>query len=304
MVNNVKFQPKGIIPAMITPMNKNGDVDEKGIVTVLDHLLAGGVHGIFVSGSQGEFWALTESEKKLLFEKTVEIVNGKVPVYAGTGAISTNEVISLTRMAMDIGVDAASIITPYFIKPNENELFNHYREVANRVDMPLLVYSNPGRTNVPISPSMMERLHRECSNIVGIKDSSGDLTITGEYIDRCGKDFSVLAGRDTLILATLLYGGQGGIAACGNVVPRLVVKIYESYISGDLEGALDAQRRLAPLRHAFSLGTFPVVIKEAMNLMGFSVGECRNPVTKQSISSGNLEILKTTLKNLGVELQN
>ena len=300
----MKFTPKGIIPAMVTPFNKYDNIDNEGIERVVNHIIKGKVHGIFISGSQGEFWALTKEEKEKFFDFTVNIIDGKIPVYAGTGAESTRETIELTRIANDVGVDAASIITPYFIKPNDNELLNHYIKIANKIDLPILVYNNPGRTGVYVSPAMLEKLSIECDNVVGIKDSSGNLTITSEYIQRCGDKLSVLAGRDTLILATLIYGGKGAIAACGNVVPGLIVKIYENYVSGNIDEALDAQYKLAPLRHAFSYGSFPVVIKEALNIMGILVGPCREPVSSISISDENRRKLKEVLKNLGITIKN
>lgn len=289
--------PKGIIPAMVTPFNKYNEIDENAVRRVITHILKENVHGIFVSGGQGEFWALTRDEKKRLFEITVDIINGKIPVYAGTGAESTKETIELTKIAKDVGVDAASIITPYYIRPNENELINHYTKIANNVDMPILVYNNPGKTGIQISPKILNTLCEECNNIVGIKDSSGDLTITSEYINICGNKISILAGRDTLILATLVYGGNGAIAACANVVPGLIVKIYENFISGDLKGALEAQSKLMPLRLAFSLGSFPVVVKEAMNIMGLQVGTCRDPISP--ISEKNRQKLVQILLDLG-----
>jgi len=298
----MKFAPKGIIPAMVTPFDKYNELDENGIRSVIDYILKGNVHGIFISGSQGEFWALTKNEKEKIFKIAVDAVDGKIPIYAGTSAESTLETIELTKMANDIGVDAASILTPYFINPDQNELLNHYIKIANKVDMPILVYSNPGRTGVKVSSTMLESLCEECENVVGIKDSSGDLTITSEYINRCGDRISVLAGRDSLILATLVYGGKGAIAACGNVVPGLIVKIYEDFISGDLKGALAAQSKLAPLRSAFSLGSFPVVIKEAMSMMGFSVGHCRGPISP--LSDTNRKKLIEVLVGLGVKVKN
>lgn len=298
----MKFIPEGIIPAMVTPFDKHDEIDENGTRRIINHILKGKVHGIFVSGSQGEFWALKTEEKERLFKITVDAIDGKIPVYAGTGAESTKETIELTQTAKDIGVDAASIITPYYIKPNDDELLNHYVKIANKVDLPILVYNNPARTGVHVSPRMVESLCEECANVVGIKDSSGDLTITSEYINRCGDRISVLAGRDTLILATLIYGGKGAIAACGNVVPGLIVKIYEDFISGELEGALEAQTKLAPLRLAFSLGSFPVVIKEALNMMGLSVGPCRDPISP--ISDESRRKLMEVLVGLGVEVTN
>jgi len=297
----LKFVPKGIIPAMVTPFDKYNELDEDGIRRIINHILKGGVHGIFVSGGQGEFWALSRDEKERLFKTSVDTIDGQIPVYAGTGAETTRETIELTRIANDVGVDVASIITPYFIKPNETEVLNHYIKIANGVDMPIIVYSNPGSTGVKVSPKMLETLYEECDNVVGIKDASGDLTLTSEYINRCGDRISVLAGRDTLILATLIYGGKGSVTACGNVVPELIVKIYECYSSGDLKGALEAQYKLAPLRHAFSLGSFPIVIKEVLNMMGLPVGHCRDPISP--ISTENRQKLLEVLLDLGLDVK-
>ena len=297
----MKFVPKGIIPAMVTPFDKYNELDEDGIRRIINHILKGGVHGIFVSGGQGEFWALSRDEKERLFKTSVDTIDGQIPVYAGTGAETTRETIELTRIANDVGVDVASIITPYFIKPNETEVLNHYIKIANGVDMPIIVYSNPGSTGVKVSPKMLETLYEECDNVVGIKDASGDLTLTSEYINRCGDRISVLAGRDTLILATLIYGGKGSVTACGNVVPELIVKIYECYSSGDLKGALEAQYKLAPLRHAFSLGSFPIVIKEVLNMMGLPVGHCRDPISP--ISTENRQKLLEVLLDLGLDVK-
>jgi 4-hydroxy-tetrahydrodipicolinate synthase len=198
-------------------------------------------------------------------------------VYAGTVGVTTRETIELTRMAEKAGIDAVSILTPYFIGPNDDQLFDHYKAVAESTSLPILVYTNPARTNVKISPGLLARL-AQVKGIVGIKDSSGDLELTAEYIRAVPPSFSVLMGRDTLIYAGLSYGTKGGIAATANVKPALVASIYDKYMAGDLPGALQAQRELAPLRLAFAWGTFPVVIKEALNLMGMDAGPCRAPV--------------------------
>ena len=269
---------KGIIPAMITPLDQNEEIDEAGIRGIINYLIDSGVHGIFVCGSQGESYALTEDEKKRVIEISVDEVNGRVPVYAGTGAVTTKMTIELSRYAVDVGADAVTIVTPYFIKPSQDELYMHYKRIAESVDSPILIYNNPGRTNVNLEAETVKKL-AEIDNIVGIKDSSGDLTLTAQYIMKCPDEFAVLAGRDSLILATLLYGGKGAVAATANVAPRLVVGIYESFIKGDLEKARELQFKILPLRLAFSLGTFPVVVKEAMNLMRKPSGPAKSPVS-------------------------
>lgn len=273
----LKAPPFGVIPAMVTPMTAEEEVHESSLRKLTKFLIDGGVHGLFSVGSQGEAWALSHDEKRRVWETVVDEARGRVPVYAGTVGATTRETIALTRLAEKTGMDAVSILSPYFIRPNEDELFNHYKAVAESTSLPILVYSNPMRTNVKISPGLLGRL-AEVPGIVGMKDSSGELELTAEYIRVVPPDFSVLVGLDTLIYAGLTYGAKGSIAATANVKPALAASIYDRYMQGDLEGALQAQRALAPLRLAFTWGTYPVVIKEALNLIGMDVGPCRAPV--------------------------
>jgi len=269
--------PFGSIPAMVTPLTADDAVNERSLRRLTNYLIDGGCHAVFATGSQGEFWAFSAEEKQRIWEVVVEEVRGRVPVYAGTAAVTTREAIALTRLAERAGVDAVSVLTPYFISPNDQQLYDHYRAIAESTSLPVLLYSNPARTGVKLSVSLVAKL-AEIDNIVGIKDSSGDLELTAEYIRAAPPKFSVLMGRDTLIYAALLYGARGAIAATANVKPALVARIYDSFVSGDLEGARRAQQQLAPLRLAFSWGTFPVVIKEALDLMGMEAGPSRAPV--------------------------
>lgn len=290
--------PEGIIPAMVTPFATEEKVNRTELRRLTSFLLNEGVHGLFPMGSQGEFYALQRSEKKQVLETVVDEVNGKVPVYAGTGAITTKGAISLTRMAEDIGVNAVSIITPFFISPSQDELYEHYLSIARSTNLPVILYNNPGRCGgVNLSPDLVERLSR-VDNIVGIKDSSGDLTLISEYIRRCGGNFSVLAGRDTLIFGTLVYGGKGSITATANVAPGLVVRIYQAYMQGDIEEARKAQAHLAPLRVAFGLGSFPVVVKEALQLIGIDAGPTRAPI--KPLDESKREKLRIILQQMGL----
>lgn len=257
------------------------------------------MHGLFPVGSQGEFFSLTPEEKRTVLKIVIDEAAGRVPVYAGTGAVTTRETVDLTRMARDLGVSAVSVITPYFIVPTQQELMQHFLTVAKAVpDLPLLLYSNPDRTGVAMPPATVKEL-AGVENIVGIKDSSGDMSLSGEYIRVTrGMNFHVLAGRDTLIYATLCYGGTGSITATANVDPRVPVEIYEAFVAGDHKRALDAQYRLAPLRIAFGLGTFPVVIKEALNMIGIEAGPAVPPVGP--MSRENREKLKKILEEMGL----
>lgn len=291
------FQPKGIIPAMVTPVTPDGKINEEALRKLTNYLIQGRVHGLFPVGSQGEFYALTFEEKKRVIEIVVQETRGRVPVYAGTGAVTTRDAVALTKMAEEAGVSAVSVLTPYFIRPNEEELFDHYSAIAKATRLPVLLYNNPQRTGVNISAEFVTRASK-IENVVGIKDSSGDVTLTSEYIRRTGDQFSVLAGRDTLIYGTLCYGGKGAIAATANVAPRVVVEIYEAFQAGDWKRSLETQFRLAPLRLAFDLGTFPVVIKEALNLLGIDAGVGIPPVG--GITAKAKGELKEILKNMGL----
>lgn len=291
----LKVPPFGVVPAMVTPMTADEGLDEPSLRRLTNFLIEGKVHGVFAVGSQGESWALSHDEKRRVWETVVDEARGSVPVYAGTVGATTRETIKLTRLAEKAGVDAVSILTPYFIRPSEDELFNHYKAVAESTSLPILVYSNPMRTGVRISPDLLGRL-AQVPGIVGMKDSSGELELTAEYIRVVPPDFSVLIGLDTLIYAGLTYGAKGSIAATANVKPALAASIYDRYMQGDLDGALEAQRALAPLRLAFTWGTYPVVIKEALNLIGMEVGPCRAPVGP--LAEAQRERLRTVLRGM------
>lgn len=290
-------QPHGIIPAMVTPLNDDESLDEPALRRLVNHLIAAGVHGLFAVGSQGEAYALTPEEKRRVIEIVIDEARGRVPVYAGTGAVTTSETIALTQMAERAGAQAVSVITPYFISPSQEELYEHYAAVAAHTRLPVVLYPNPGRTNVSLSPDLVVKLSA-IDNIVGIKDSSGDLTTTIEYIRRTAAGFSVLMGRDTLIYAALVSGAHGSIAATANVAPALIVEIYDAVREGDLERARQAQLRLAPLRLAFGMGTFPVVIKEALALMGICSARAKAPVGP--MPEARREDLRRVLQEMGI----
>lgn len=292
---------KGIIPAMVTPFDENEELNEQALRRLTNYLIEGGVHGLFATGSQGEFFALTPEEKRKVWQIVVEETKGRVPIYAGTGAITTREVIELNKMAEEVGVDAVSIITPYFISPTQDELYEHYAAIAKETKLPIILYGNPARTGgLGLSVGLVRRL-AGIENICGIKDSTGDLSLTAEYIRQVRgetPDFACLMGRDTLIYGALEYGAQGAIAATGNVCPKVVAEIYDAFVAGDEERARAAQYRLAPLRIAFGFGTFPVVVKEALKLVGIDAGPCRRPVGP--MPEAKREELERIVESLGV----
>lgn len=293
------FVPKGIIPPIITPFNDDGTINYTVYRQMIEHLIESGVHGIFPMGTTGEFYAVSDSEYQKLLEVTVETVAGRVDIYAGANNISTRGVVHLVGICEKIkGIDAISVLTPSFISQTQDELYDYYKAIAESTCMPIIMYNNKPKTNVNIDTATVARL-AHIPNIIGIKDSTGDLTNTMEYL-RLTKgvpDFHVLMGRDTLIYAGLCCGCAGSIASCANVAPRLIADIYDKYQAGDLAGALEAQMQVSPLRIACNMGTFPAVIKEGLVQLGFPVGKCLDPIAELTGSE------KEKLHNVLVEMK-
>ncbi len=289
---------EGIIAAIVTPFVED-NVDFKGFRIIINYLIDHKIHGILPAGSQGEFYALSQKERFKLMEIAVEEVNGRIFVMPNTGAISTKETIELTKFAEKTGVDCASVITPFFISPSQDELYHHYRSVCDSTDLPIYAYNNPGRTGGTfLKPETISKLAQDCPNFNGIKDSSGDMTQVSEIIRMTPPEFKVFMGRDTLILAALMYGAAGAIAASANVAPQLVGNIFNAYQNGEYDKAKIYQQELAPLRMAFDLGSFPVVVKDALEMMGLPAGKCRKPI--MSLSKSNKKKLHKILLEMNI----
>jgi len=268
----------GIIPPVATPMKDNEDLDIPRLKWFIDHLLSNSVDGIFVLGTNSEFYALDEREKQEVIATAVAHVGQRAPVYAGTGAETTREAVRLTQMAEREGVAGVSVITPYFVSPTQQEIFNHYRRIAENTALPVILYNNPATCGgVKIDVDTVAKL-AEIPNIVAIKDSSGDLQNTMEYIRVVPERFAVLMGRDTLIYSALIMGARGAVPATANIAPALLVEIYEAFQRGDLAAAKAAQLKLNPVRLSLGLGTAPGGVKAALTLLGKSIGPCRAPV--------------------------
>ncbi len=292
------FTPRGVIPPVITPLTDNEQVNNPALRKLLDFLVSEGVHGVFPVGTTGEFYALTEFEYQSILETTVDQIRGRVPVYAGVNHITTRGAINLVRIAQASHVDALSVLTPMFISPSQDDLYEHYVRIAAETDLPIILYNNKPKTGVDIKPETAARL-ANIENIIGIKDSTGDLTNTEEYIRLTqGQDFHVLMGRDTLIYASLCYGAAGAIAACANIAPRLCADIYNHFIAGDHEQARALQYKIAPLRIAFTIGTFPAVIKAGLSLLGLDAGPCYAPI--RSLEKDEIEKLRTIMHSSGL----
>ncbi|HJB06808.1 MAG TPA: 4-hydroxy-tetrahydrodipicolinate synthase [Candidatus Enterocloster faecavium] len=287
---------KGIIPPIITPMNEDETINTAELRRQVDRLIEGGVHALFPFGTNGEGYILTAEEKKLVLETVIDQVNGRVPVYAGTGCISTKETIAQSKMAKDAGADVLSIITPSFAAASQNELYEHYKAVAEAVDMPIVLYNIPARTGNALAPATVARL-AQIDNIVGAKDSSGNFTNILAYIDagntkKNGK-FYTLSGNDQLIIWTLLAGGTGGIAGCANVYPHTMASIYNLYAEGKIEEAKAANASIASFRACFKYGNPNTIVKTAVRLLGYEVGPCRAPFNQ--VPEEGIEALKKVL---------
>jgi 4-hydroxy-tetrahydrodipicolinate synthase len=272
------MQIRGIIPPVATPMQANEDLDLPRLKWFLDHLINSGVHGVFVLGTNSEFYALDEREKQEVIATAVAHVNQRVPVFAGTGAETTREAVRLTQMAEREGVDGVSVITPYFVYPNQQEIYDHYRRIAEHTKLPVVLYNNPNTCGgLKIDVETVARL-AQIPNILGIKDSSGDLQNTNEYLRVVPDRFSVMQGRDTLIYQSLIWGARGSVPATANIAPALVARIYDEFVKGNHAAAMAAQKKLNPVRLSLTLGTAPGGVKTALALLGTPIGPCRSPV--------------------------
>ena len=268
---------KGIIPPIITPMNSDESINYGELRNQVNRLIDGGVHGLFPFGTNGEAYILTPEEKNKILQVVIEEVNGRVPVYAGTGCIGTKETISMSKAAQSMGADVLSIITPWFAAASQAELYEHYKAVAQKVELPIVLYNIPARTGNFLSPSTAARL-ASIENIVAVKDSSGSFNNMLDYLSVSEKeDFTVLSGNDALIIWNLMAGGTGGIAGCANVFPKLMSSIYDFFISGETKKAAEANAKISSLRSCFKYGNPNTVVKAAVELLGYPVGKCRAP---------------------------
>lgn len=265
---------KGVIVPIITTIDEDEKIDEAKMRAQVDYVIDGGLQGILAFGSNGEFYQIEEDEMERGFQIIVDQAAGRVPVYFGIGAINTKKCVRLAKMAVKNGAKGVSILQPMFLKPNFNELFLHFKTIAEAVpETPVLLYNNPGRVGYTLGADLVEKLAHEVDNIVGMKDTSGDITQTEEFIRR-NRDvgFKVFGVKDTLLYASLCIGAVGGVCTAGNFMPELIVDIYNKYVVGDIKGALEAQYKLNPVRLAMDVASFPVAAKDMAAMRGRDVG--------------------------------
>jgi 4-hydroxy-tetrahydrodipicolinate synthase len=270
---------EGVLPAIITPFKRNSamDLDIQGMERNISFLVSRGVHGIVPCGSTGESATLTFEEHEKVIKITVDTVNGKVPVLAGTGSNNTAEAIRLTRAAKDIGADGVLVISPYYNKPNRSGLIKHYTKLAD-LDIPVVMYNVPGRTGQNLEPDLVAELAQH-PNIVAIKEASGNIGQISRIIEETQDDeFMVISGDDNITLPILALGGAGVISVAANVDPKRMVAMYEAMKHGDYQKALVLHYALAPLLRSMFIDTNPIPVKKAVELRGMAGGPVRLPL--------------------------
>jgi 4-hydroxy-tetrahydrodipicolinate synthase len=269
----------GIVPALVTPFFPDERIDCGAWQKLIDRMIASGANGVFTGGSSGEFYALDPEERLVALRFCVQAVARRVPLYANVGAITTRDTAKLAQAAEDMGIDVAVVVTPYYLKPTQDELAEHYVEVCRAVRIPVLAYNYPQHGGVELLPETVGRIAARCENLVGLKDSSGNLEQSVAY-RTCAPDreLAVFIGPEAILLEAWQRGCAGSVTACANITPNLFVDLYRLFREGRIDEAHRLQTLAAALGAAVGLHTFPGVIKEAMQIAGFGAGVCRRPI--------------------------
>ena len=288
---------QGSIVALVTPF-RDGKVDEAKLRQLVDFHVENGTDGIVPCGTTGESPTLSHDEHHRVVQIVVEAARKRLKVIAGTGSNSTAEAVSLTKHAEKVGADAALVVNPYYNKPTQSGLYQHFRAVAESVALPIIAYNIQGRTAVNVETDTLARLVRDCRNIVGVKEASGSLDQMSQVIAACGPDFSVLSGDDNITLPLLAIGGKGVISVIANLVPRETAEMVHAALDGDWKRARDLHYRLFPLARAAFLETNPIPIKEAMAMIGMLEPEFRLPMCR--MSDANRAKLTGILQSFGL----
>ena len=286
----------GSLVALVTPF-KNGAFDEPAYRELIEFQIANGTHGIVPCGTTGESATLSHEEHERVVALTVEIVNRRVPVIAGTGSNATDEAIAFTAHAKRVGADGALLITPYYNKPSQEGLYQHYAAVAKAVDLPLILYNIPGRTSVNMTPATIARTAK-LDNVVGIKEGSGSLGQVSDIIHQCGEACTVLSGDDSLTLPMMALGAKGVITVTANVAPNDMAALVNAALAGNFADARASHFKLASLFNALFYETNPVPVKEALAMMNKIDPELRLPLAP--LSSDNRERLRHVMKDSGL----
>ena len=271
----------GALTALVTPF-RNNSLDEATYRAFIEHQINAGIHGLVPCGTTGESATLSHEEHERVIEICIDQAKGRVPVLAGAGSNNTTEAIRLARFAKKAGADGALLITPYYNKPTQEGLYQHYKAIAKAVDLPLVPYNVPGRTGCNLLPPTLARLAHDFSNIVGVKEATGDMSQASRILESCPEGFCVLSGDDFTALPLMALGGKGVISVVSNVKPELVHNCCKAFFDGDTAKARELQLEMLPLSDALFCEVNPIPVKYAMNLLGWEAGVCRLPLVEPS----------------------
>lgn len=289
---------KGSGVAIVTPFKGDG-VDYSKLEELIEWHIENQTDAIIICGTTGEASTMSDDEKREAIKFTVDVVNGRIPVIAGTGGNNTSHVIELSQYAEGVGADGLLIVTPYYNKTTQRGLIEHYTTISRNVNIPIILYNVPGRTGMNISPQTAYELSKD-KNIIAIKEASGDISQVAEIARLCGEDFDIYSGNDDQIVPLLSLGGKGVISVVANILPKDTHRLVMEYLSGNVEESRRLQLSMNSLINSLFIETNPIPVKNAMNLMGMEVGEVRLPLV--SMEKTNLEILSNELRNYGINI--
>lgn len=287
----------GAFTALVTPF-KDGHVDEDRFRALIEWQIEQGIHGLVPCGTTGESATLSHDEHESVIKICVDQVKRRVPVIAGAGSNNTAEAIRLTKFAKSVGADAALHITPYYNKPTQEGLYQHFKAIAAEVSLPIIMYNVPGRTGCNMQPVTVARLHKDVPEIVGIKEATADLVQISDIIEQCGPDFQVLSGDDFTVLPILSIGGHGVISVTSNIMPAMMAGQCNAFVRGDLSEARRLHFALAPINRVMFCETNPIPVKTALALMGRMTPEFRLPLVP--LQAANLERVRQALVAAGL----
>ncbi len=287
---------KGSIPALITPF-RDGRVDEDALKGLVEWHIAEGSHGLVAVGTTGESPTLSHEEHEHCIELVVRTAAGRIPVIAGAGSNNTAESVRLMRFAAEVGADAALVVTPYYNKPNQRGLYQHYRTLHDAVSLPIIIYNIPGRSVIDMTPATMGELAK-LPRIIGVKDATGDVSRVSDQRITCGPDFLQLSGNDDSALGFNAHGGRGCISVVANVAPRLSAEFQEAMLAGDYARALACQDRLMPLHRAAFAEPNPAPVKFALSLLGKCTEDLRSPMVP--IEEPARDLMRAAMRHAGL----
>lgn len=278
MYQEAKQRLRGSIAPIVTPFDDHMEVDVQALKKLINWHIESGSHAISVTGTTGEPSSLTIKERELVIETAIKTVAKRVPVIPGTGSNNHAETLHLTKLAQEMGADAALVIVPYYNRPNQQSLYNHFKIIADSVDIPVIIYNIPGRTAVNLEVKTLARLAEDCNNIIGVKESNKDFEHVNRVLLNCGRDFLLYSGIELLCYPMLAIGGAGHVSATANIMPKEVANLYNYWIAGEVEKAIDLHYKLMPLNDVLFKETNPGPLKAAMGMMGLINPSLRLPM--------------------------